>query len=371
MRSVHLLTLISIVTTVAGCGGAGDSDPSRPHISWTYRVSPETAGRSRTFTTPSLGSDGTIYVGGALEDASGTACLYALAPDGSLRKTLVGTSGAHRGAPSLWPAARPDGKGAFAVDEDGGLYSMHLEGDDRFLPAPDEAFEHIVWKKEEPRLLGPIFVGKKGEVYTGGYGALHVFYIESRGSPHSFSVKAKGNVRPYFWENGDVRGKGDNFSRVVDDGYGRDIGHVDPAHYPQAHAFGRKGRAYSRQRLSITAHLWTFKVEEPTTSDPRVGHGETVYFTTARKLHAVEGVGERLWIFDNPDAGFQTEVAITEDSVLAVDTNGRLFSFAPDGEEKWRLQLGEHCATPAVAPTGMLYVTCMDGLVYAVQPPSI
>ena len=368
MRCVLLLFLMSVV---AACGGSGGgSDPTQPHIAWTYVVSPRSAGRSRTVTTPAIASDGTIYVGGAVDDGSGTACLYALGPNGSLKKTLVGTNGAHLGAPTVWPATRPDGKGAYAVDEDGGLYAMHLDGDDVFRQTPDAAFDQIRWKKNAPRLLGPILVGDRGQVYTGGYGALHVFFIESRGSPHSFRVEAKGKVRPYFWADGDVRGRGDNYSRALDDGYGRDIGRVDPARYPQAHAFGPKGRAYSRQRRSITAHLWTFKVEEPTTSDPRIGHGETVYFTTSRKLHAVEGVGEKLWEFDNPDGGFHTEVAVTEDSVLVTDTAGRLFSFSPEGEEKWRIQLGEFCATPAVAPGGMLYMTCLDGLIYAVQPPS-
>lgn len=366
-RIIFILTLV----IATACGEGGGSDRSQPQIAWTYRISPQNAGRSRTFTTPAVAPDGTIYFGGALDDASGTACLYALGPDGSLKKTLVGTNGAHRGAPTVWPAIREDDDGAYAVDEDGGLYSMKLNGDDLFRPAPDEAFDHIRWKKDEPRLLGPIFVGERGQVYAGGYGALHVFFIESRSSPHSFRVEAKGKVRPYFWSNGDVRGRGDGLSRALDDGYGRDIGRVDPWRYPQAHAFGPKGRAYTRHRFKITAHRWSFDVEEPTTSDPRVGHGEAVYFTTTRTLHAVEGVGEKLWEFRNLDGGFQTEVALTDESVLVVDTLGRLFSFSPDGKEKWRIQLGEHCATPAVAPTGMLYTACLDGLAYAVRPPTI
>lgn len=359
-----------IALVLSGCAFDRAADPTKPHILWTYRISPPGPGRPRAFTRPAIGPDGTIYVGGSLEDKSNTACLHAVSPAGTALETMNGTRGDYRGAPSLWPVARQDGSGAFAVDEEGGLYSLRLGGKDLFREAPKEAFTNF--PAQEPKFLGPILAGRRGEVYAGGFGALHVLYIEGRGSPLSFSVPGEGRVIPALGPQGRVFAITESSINGTDS-RGEPIGYALTAIEDAAgRTFGPSGSMYRIYHLRLknvrAGSDWWYDLTEFATSEPRVAHGETIYFTTANALHAVGWDRALKWKFRNYK-GFETEPLLTEDRVYVMDTGGSLIAISPEGEEKWRLKLGPRCWTPAAAPGGTIYVACEDGLLYAVEPP--
>jgi outer membrane protein assembly factor BamB len=365
--------LLSIALVLSACASDGPVDPTKPRILWTYRISPPGPGRPRNFTRPAIGPDGTIYVAGSLEDKSNTACLHAVSPAGELVKSMTGMRGDHRGAPSLWAVARQDGSGAFAVDEAGGLYSLHLDGKDLFREAPKEAFTQL--RADDPRFLGPILAGRRGEVYAGGWGALHVLYIEGRGSPLSFSVRipGKGKLIPVLGPSGEVFALDEFY--IIGDPRGETIGYALPAIEDGAgRSFGPSGSMYRINGVRLESIFagsdWWYDIAEFATGQPRVAHRETIYFTTANALHAVVFDRSQKWEF-RIDQGFEFEPLLTEDSVYVTDTSGMLIAVSLEGKEKWRLKLGPRCWTPAASPGGTVYVTCEDGLLYAVEPPRI
>jgi outer membrane protein assembly factor BamB len=364
------VTLLALV--LSGCASERAVDPTKPNILWRYRISPPGPGRPRAFTRPAIGPDGIIYAGGSLEDQTNTAVLHAVSPGGEAVKSMAGMRGDHRGAPSLWPVARQDGSGAFAVDEAGGLYSLHLDGEDVFREAPQDAFTQL--QAGDPKFMGPILAGKRGEVYAGGWGALYVLYIEGRGSPVSFSVRVpgKGKVIPALGPEGRVLAL-DEFFTTARDPRGEPIGFALPAIEDGAgRSFGPSGamyRIYGVRLENIYAGSdWSYELTEFATSQPRVAHRETIYFTTANTFYAVGYDRALKWKF-RIDQGFESEPLLTEDRVYVMDTAGTLIALSPEGEEKWRLKLGPRCWTPAAAPGGTIYVACEDGLLYAVEPP--
>ena len=361
MRRAGFL-LACLLLTACGDGGASDSDT----IQWTYRISPANQGRSRAFTTPAIAPDGTIYVGGAVDDASNTACLYAFGSDGELKKTLTGSVGDFRGAPTVWPVVPPHGDVAYAVDEEGGLYAMRVNGRDTFRTTPEEAFAHMR-EKNKPRLLGPIIAGTRGEIFSGGTGKMHVLFIESRSTPLSLSVACGDEVHPSAHPNGQIyckQASGRNFDEL-----GKQIGTTTPTRAGIPQRFDSRGRSWWKRGREILSGGFRYSVDEFLTSGPLIGHGDTIYFTTARKLVALNRDKSEKWVFDS-DQGLQAAPLLTDDRLYITDTAGRLLAFSPEGEELWRAQLGEYCVTPAIGPDGTLYTTCLDGLLYAVTPPS-
>lgn len=363
MEISRIAAAISVLV-LAGCGGS--SGTSEPHIKWSYRIGPAGPGRPRTITRPAVGLDGVVYAGGAVDDSSATACLYALAPDGTLMKKLVGTRGDYRGAPSLWPAARPEGRGAFAVDDEGGLYSLRFDGEDLYRTMPAEAVAHV--GANEPKLLGPILAGDRGVVYAGGTGRLHALYIESRSTPVSYSVEAAGAARPVLGPANAIYAAGDVVTTV--DSQGNVLGRgLPPVEDGVGRLFDQHGRFYQRSHTSITGGDFSYALPDYPTSWPRVGPDGTVYVTTSRRLHAIAPSGELKWEIETKTS-FATEPALTESAVYVIDSGGALVVLSLEGEVRWQLSLGSMCASPAVAPDGTIYVACADGLLYALGAPA-
>ena len=360
------LFLSSFVCLVWSCGGAVP-DPTVPHILWTYRISPPHAGRSRSFETPAIAQDGTIYVGGALADKSNTAVLYAVSSDGSLREELAGTVGDHRGAPPVWPVVGPDGSVAYAVDEDGGLYALRLDGDDTFRKMPEEAFSHLR-DTAKPRLSGPIIAGERGAIYVGGTGRLHVLFIESRSTPLSHSVDCGDHVTAGVNPKGDVYCLSNGWPKWRDS-LGKSIGKAAATQNGIPPVYGSRSGYWARRGgRRVEGSGFAHNLDAYIVGAPRIGQDETVYYVTARKIFAMNRDATPKWEFGDGE-GFYTEVALSQDSVYITETMGYIIAIGPNGDESWRIKLGEHCSTPAIASDGTIYATCKDGLLYAVGPP--
>ena len=142
---MKLFACLTMAGLALACGDGGRAGPTRypddPSMALSQSIGPNGVGKSRLVTTPAVGSDGTIYVGGADPSAPvpPVACLYAFNADGSRKQRLCGSDGDHRGAPAIWVATTADGLGAYAVDEAGGLYTMRADGTNRIHDAARRA----------------------------------------------------------------------------------------------------------------------------------------------------------------------------------------------------------------------------------------
>ncbi|MCX5895786.1 MAG: PQQ-binding-like beta-propeller repeat protein, partial [Proteobacteria bacterium] len=91
-------------------------------------------------------------------------------------------------------------------------------------------------------------------------------------------------------------------------------------------------------------------------------------FHTGRTLSVGPEEGEISWQKDI-GAGTSSPVVDIDGVIYVGSTQGALYAFYPDGEQKCTCETGAAIeATPLIAPDGTVYVTASDGKLYAVNP---
>ena len=356
-----------LVSSALGCGGSTNTD----QILWSVKVNPLFAGRSREPGEPYLASDGRIYVGGAIDDKSGTARLYVVSPDGVIERSLDGTNGAHHGAPPIWVTENPTTGVVYAVDEDGGLYAMRPDGNDLYHPPSERMFENLR-RPDAPKIIGPAVAGVNGEVFVGGSEQMHIVFIESRRNPYGTSIPCGDVSLVGLYPNGAVYCLGSHGVRT-DNGAGRSIGRGPQSSFGIPPRFAPRGGPYRLDPRNLRVFGPTPNIQadlvDYASSDVRTSSAGQVYVTTRQKLVAYDQSLTKLWEMPTR-MGLYNAVVPTEDGLYITDHVGNLIALDLDGVERWRITLPGYCASPTLGADGTIYTSCRDGLLYAIKPPA-
>jgi outer membrane protein assembly factor BamB len=322
-------------------GGLSSVDTS--HVDGTVLWTFETGGGIES--SPTIGSDGTIYVG------SHDNKLYAINPDGTKKWEFYVGEPVHHGEFDVW-------KGILstpAVDKDGTIYFSSLS--DYFFALNPDGTEK--WKYKLPFTAdtwSSPAIANDGTIYTGSarrydeneegesdkdLGEMFAFNPDGTLKWHFALFNADMSASPAIAEDGTVYSSTYNMVGNVQDGW---IVAVNPD----------------------GTEKWRFKFPRFTESSPTIGSDGTVYFGTIDGLIiAINSDGTEKWSYQTDD-GVSSIPAIGADNTIYVGSwDGFFYALNPDGSLKWKfetLREGESItSSAAIGADGTIYVGARDG----------
>lgn len=138
-----------------------------------------------------------------------------------------------------------------------------------------------------------------------------------------------------------------------------------------------KGNIYfaEGERLTALTHdgrkRWTTKPLGSVSRRPAIGRDGTIYVATREspgQLHAIKPSGEYKWGKTFDDSVFTSPVAGPDNRVY-VPASDQLYAISAQGNREWVISLpGKVLAAPAVGPNGTIYVIASDQHLYAITP---
>jgi outer membrane protein assembly factor BamB len=286
-------------------GRTNFTGPASPQVKWVFQAN------DGIVSSPSIGHDGTIYVGSAgYYQAVGDSSLYAINPgDGSLKWRLKSDSSGY-------------GSGFFsspAIDDDGTIF---VGSADDFLYRIEDSVTYgkLAWRTKFgffPVYSSPV-LGSDGTVYVGGLD-FTLDALNPEDGIHKWLFTSGWCIfsSPALRDDGSiVVGSKDHNVYCLEDSVN----------------YGKVAWQYSAG-VFYDGHLFD--------SSPAIGDDGTVYIGT-----------------DQYGAWGQTPVPI--------DT--AFFAINPDGTEKWKYAIGNGVeSSPAIGHDGTIYVGALDSCLYAFE----
>ncbi len=264
------------------------------------------------YSSPSIGSDGTIYIG------SGDGKLYAINPDGTLKWNYA------IGYTSLTPTVDSDGT-IYIGPQDYKFYAINTDGT-------------LKWTLDQMVYSSPA-IGSDGTLYLVDY------YLDA--------INPDGTLK---W-----RYNGTTFSTCSSPAIGSDgTIYVGGANYHDLYAINANGE------LS-----WSYSTGADIYSSPAIGSDGTVY-VGSDKLYAINPDGTLLWSYTTGSGERYSSPAIGSDGVIYVGTDTSYFyAINPDGRLKWNFDIGDSFdspSSPAIGYDGTIYFGTHHGSMYAINP---
>ncbi len=303
---------------------AGRAPERAPRQVWAVKTGGPIAG------SPTVGPDGTIYVG------SHDGLLYAVSPEGAVKWRF-------QTGDRIWSTP--------AVAEDGTVY---VGSDDDNLYAVDGASGRERWRLrigdcKAPTGFGPEgtrcdadggpTIGPDGTVYLGGDGVYAV------------------------WPDGTLRWK-----------------LATPEHVSAAPALAADGTVYAVSQddalyaiRSDGTKAWSIRTDQDLESAPAVGPDGTIYFGgDDGALAAANPDGTIKWrVLTGGDVRSSPSLA-GDGTVYAGSYDKNLYAISAGGTVKWRFTAAEKFhAAPAVAQNGIVLVGSQDDHLYALSPAGV
>ncbi len=275
------------------------------NVSWIYMVGGDS--------TPAVGLDGSIYVGG---EGSGQN-LTAINPDGSLRWRFLTASWVHASptiatdgtiyigcGQSLFYAINPDGsqKWTFATGDD--IYSCPAIGIDDTVYF--SSHDHNLYALEPSGLLKWVYsTGDEGGS-SPALGADGTIYVGSSDN-HLYAVNPDGSLK------------------------------------------------------------WTYLTGDAVESSPAIGADGTVYVgSNDAHLYAINPDGSLKWQYATAGTVHESSPAIGADGIVYVGGGKTFYAINADGSLKWLYTTGDFIrSSPAIGVDGTVYVGSNDGNLYA------
>jgi len=267
--------------------------------------------------SPAIGSDGTIYVG------SYDNKLYAINPDGTLKWSF--TTG---GDVSSSPAIGSDGTIYFG-STDNYLYALNPNGT-------------LKWRYQTADLvLSSPAIGSDGTIYFGSYD--HKLY----------ALNPNGTLKWVYTTGGKV---------VASPAIG-----ADGTIY-----FGSEDNYFYALNPNGTLK-WRYQTGRRVFASPSIGTDGTIYSgSDDGYLYALNPNGTLKWRYrmGDPEESWSCP-AIGSDGTIHVGSSeiGQfIIALTPNGTLKWRYPTnGYVVSSPSIGPDGTIYVGCHDGYLYAIQ----
>jgi len=307
-------------TIYVGCGDLHDIDDinylyalnADGSLKWSYTIPGE------VHSSPAIGADGTVYVGSAVASHTGnTGKLYAINPDGSLKwsytaaKVMVSS-----------PAIAADGT-IYVGWESGKLYAFNPGGS-------------LKWSYTAGSGVGSPAIGVDGTVYVGCFNS-NLYAINPDGSL-KWSFAAGGNVHrtsPAIGVDGTIY-----------------VGSDDHNLY----AINPNGSL-----------KWSYTTGWFARSSPAIGADGTVYVGSIdNKLYAINPDGSLKWTYTTGDFVWSSPAIGADGTVYVGSFDDNFYAINPDGSLKWEYETGGYVrSSPAIGADGTVYVGSDDCKLYA------
>lgn len=312
------------------------------------------------YSSPSLATDGTIYVG---VEATTLGKVYALLATGSVRWSFPG--------PTDWVDTSP------AVADDGTIYVGSWDG--RLFALNPTGTIRLKWSyAAEGFIASSPALGADGTIYFGS-GDSSFYALNPNGSlkwnyPVGDWVDSSPAIGPdgtiYFgsWDNnvyaltpgGTLRWQFETGNNVISSpAIGADgtvyIGSTDTKLYALNGATGAK--------------LWEYQTGGEIGASPIVGAGPIVYVGSADGyFYAIDGrTGALVWR-RSMGLDIYSSAALRADGVLIFGSGYNVHALNADGTPRWSLATDDYVdSSPVIAADGTIYIGSLDRYVYAIN----
>jgi outer membrane protein assembly factor BamB len=282
-------------------------------LKWTYNTG---SLGNYIYSSPSIGADGTIYVG------SDDKKLYAINPNGTLKWSY--TTG---GRISSSPAIGADGT-IYVGSDDKKLYGFSPSGGMRMIYATGGGIS------SSPS------IGADGTIYVGSE------------DNKLYAVNPNGSLKWFYTTGGSV--------------------------VCSSPAIGADGTiyvgSYDNNIYAINPDgtlKWYYATGGIVYSSPSIGADGTIYVGSYdKKLYAINPNGTLKWTYTTGSIIFHSSPAIGADGTIYVGSN-MLYAINPNGTLKWSNTVGIHSSSPAIGADGTIYVGSDDKKLYAFDSSSL
>ena len=359
-------------------GRTNYSGPGTPTLQWTYPTNEGVA------SSPSIGPDGTIYVGaGWFWQYNTDSALYALNPDGTLKWKFYTRRGVFSSP---------------TIVEDGTIYFGSL---DRYLYAIEDSstYAKLKWKIDLGHWnFGSPAVADDGTIYLGTLNWL--FYAVDPAGTVKWTDQAEWCVfsSPAIRDDGTiVVGSKDHYLYAYEDldtGFIRlwrhpvgtwYDGHLidaspaiadDGTIYVGTDQYGAAGQTPIPVDTSFFAinpdgsRKWSFPTDDGVESSPAIGHDGTIYFGSYDScVYAVRDryyFGELLWKYKTGGPVDASPTVGGDGTIYIGSRDSVMYAFNPDGSILWTFKAdGDIESSVTIAGDGRIYFGGMEGKIYA------
>lgn len=277
--------------------------------------------------SPAIGSDGTIYIG------SFDGHLYAIDSYGILKwKFNTGYTG-------MGVRSSP------VIGSDGTIYIASYSGY-IFAVNPNGSLK---WKFQCGATASSPAIGSDGVVYVGS------------GDKFLYAINPDSSLKWKFETNGGIIS-----SPAIDSNNITYVGSDDHNIY----AINPNGTL-----------KWKFTTNGPVYSSPAISSYGTIFVgSNDKNLYAISLDGTLRWKFETGWYGYfnKSSPAIDKSGIVYISTQDNyLYAIDPDGSERWRFKTDDEIySSPVIGPDNKVYICCSDGYLYSIRqnpdeiPPS-
>ncbi len=320
------------------------------------------------YSSPAIGSDGTIYVGGSSDNN-----LYAMNKDGTLKWTFPAGSIIRSS-----PAIGSDGTIYFGTN-DGKVYAVNPNGTKKWEVATGES----IWSSPAIGSDGTIYIGSRISDYSNG--KLHA--ITPSGTYKWGYITGGQGIdlsSPAIGSDGTIYVGGDSELYAVNpDGSEKWKLTIFNLNGRSSPAIGKDGTIYiagqSTNQLHAVYPNGTVKWNSPVLggmvgASPTIGSDGTIYLGVAYNgggLCAINPAdGSIKWKCPTPYIDYSS-AAIGPDNKIYVGAGNDLYAIAQDGSVLWNFPTGNGIwSSPAIGSDGTIYINSMDTKLYAIESSS-
>lgn len=290
--------------------GKGVADGGTGVLAWTVNL-----GVGNLLSSPTLASDGTIYVGGYDK------YLYFLKVGGSVKAKFLA------GGPITSSAAVAADGTVYVGAQDGKLYAINPSGAKIWTFATGAGIYY-----SSPA------IGPDGTIYVGSWDD-SLYAINPDGTK-------KWSVKTGFWV--------DTCPAIAPDGtlyFGSDDEKV--------YAVSADGQV-----------KWSFATAGEVTSSPSIGPDGTVYVGSSDdNLYALKPNGTKKWSFKTKGSIIGSASFATDGTIYFGSDDHSLYALLPSGAKKWSyLTKGAVESSPTIGRSGIVYFGSNDSTFYALTP---
>lgn len=352
--------------------------PAVPVVRWTFPTNDAIA------SSPTLGSDGTIYVGSGFYFSGIDPNLYAINPDGSLKwKFLTG------GSIFSSPAIGPDG-------------TIYVGSMDRNLYAVEDSITYgkLKWAfLQGLSVYSSPAIGANGTIYVGGLdfncyalnpdGSLKWKYMTGWCVFSSPAVGSEGEI--YYGSKDHNLYAFDDSSTDATVRWSAPFGVFYDGHLVDSSpAIGPDGTIYvgtdpygASGQTPVPADTvffavnpdgsikWKFVMEDGTESSPAIGPDGMIYIGSYDgNLYAIRDDGDAPvleWVFPTRGAIDGSPTVDGCGTIYVGSRDSTLYAINPDGSMRWSVPTGGGIeSSPTIDENGILYIGSFDGNLYAI-----
>ncbi len=277
------------------------------NLKWRYKTN------GSIDSSPSIGSDGTIYVGSTDKN------LYALNPDGTLKWKYL-TGGYMFSSPAIGPTETiyvgSQDSYIYAINPDGTLKWRYETGGD--------------WINSSPA------IGSDERIYVGA------------GDGYLYAINSNGSLEWKYKTGGFVHS-----SPAIDPRGVIYIGAID-------------GYLYA---INLDGSLrWKYKTGLG--SSPSIGSDGTIYVGSGDyHLYAINPNGTLKWKYKTDKQVWSTPAISLEGTIYMGSDDHYLYAINPNGSLKWKFGTNNNImSSPSVGLDGTIYIGSEDTYIYAVTP---